>query len=63
MSVRSRGLLTLAVDVGLTVALYYVLRASGVEAHTAFVISSFVPGVSVVSDLVRRRRPTGWAST
>ncbi|GAA4922362.1 hypothetical protein HD597_006432 [Nonomuraea thailandensis] len=57
MSVRSRGLLTLAVDVGLTVALYYVLRASGVEAHTAFVISSFVPGVSVVSDLVRRRRP------
>ncbi|GAA2880204.1 VC0807 family protein [Nonomuraea rubra] len=57
MSTRSRGLLTLAVDVGLTVALYYALRAAGVEAHTAFVISSFVPGVSVVSDLVRRRRP------
>ncbi|MEV0820457.1 VC0807 family protein [Nonomuraea rubra] len=57
MSTRSRGLLTLAVDVGLTVALYYALRAAGVEAHTAFVISSFVPGVSVASDLVRRRRP------
>ncbi|MGR6921471.1 VC0807 family protein [[Actinomadura] parvosata] len=57
MSTRLRGLLTLAVDVGLTVALYYVLRASGVEPHVAFVISSFVPGVSVVSDLVRRRRP------
>ncbi|NJP97325.1 hypothetical protein HCN51_49235 [Nonomuraea sp. FMUSA5-5] len=57
MSTRLRGLLTLAVDVGLTVVLYYVLRASGVEPHLAFVISSFVPGVSVVSDLVRRRRP------
>ncbi|WP_433442072.1 VC0807 family protein [Nonomuraea sp. CA-141351] len=57
MSTRLRGLLTLAVDIGLPIGLYYVLRALGTGYHTALLISSLIPGVSVVSDLVRRRRP------
>ncbi|MFI7634613.1 VC0807 family protein [Nonomuraea sp. NPDC049400] len=57
MNTRLRGLLTLAVDIGLPIGLYYVLRALGTGYHTALLISSLVPGMSVVSDLVRRRRP------
>ncbi|MFG1701925.1 VC0807 family protein [Nonomuraea sp. M3C6] len=57
MSPRLRGLLTLAVDIGLPIGLYYVLRAAGVDYHTALLTSSLIPGLSVVSDLVRRRRP------
>lgn len=54
---RLKALATPAVDIGLPMALYYVLRASGVEYHTALVVSSFIPGLSVVSDLLRRRKP------
>ncbi|NBE98184.1 hypothetical protein FE391_31685 [Nonomuraea sp. KC401] len=57
MSARNRGLLTLAVDVGVPIGLYYLLRAADVGAYAALLICSFVPGLSVVSDLVRRRRP------
>ncbi|MEV0390868.1 VC0807 family protein [Nonomuraea sp. NPDC050643] len=57
MSPRARGLLTLTIDIVLPMGLYYVLRGAGVDFHTALVISSLIPGLSVVSDLVRRRRP------
>ncbi|MFC4007522.1 VC0807 family protein [Nonomuraea purpurea] len=57
MKTRSRGLLTLTVDVGVSVGLYYALRAAGAEEHTALLVSSLVPGLSVLSDLLRRRRP------
>ncbi|GAA3207834.1 VC0807 family protein [Nonomuraea helvata] len=57
MSARLRGLLTIAVDIGLPIGLYYVLRALGTGYQTALLISSLIPGMSVVSDLVRRRRP------
>lgn len=57
MSRRAKGLLVAAVDVGVPIALYYVLRGLGVPAQNALLISSFVPGVSVVTSLVRRRRP------
>ncbi|MFB4275015.1 MULTISPECIES: VC0807 family protein [unclassified Nonomuraea] len=57
MSTRLRGLATLAIDIGLPMGLYYVLRAAGVEFHTALVVSSFIPGLGVLSDLVRGRRP------
>ncbi|MEO3867194.1 VC0807 family protein [Nonomuraea sp. B12E4] len=57
MSARLRGLLTLLVDIGIPIAIYYLLRAVGVEFHTALLVCSVVPGISVVSDLVRRRRP------
>ncbi|SEG83427.1 hypothetical protein SAMN05444920_105198 [Nonomuraea solani] len=57
MSHRTRSLLTLAIDIVLPMGLYYALRACGVGFHTALVISSLIPGLSVVSDLVRRRKP------
>ncbi|SDI08486.1 VC0807 family protein [Nonomuraea jiangxiensis] len=57
MSARLRGLLTLLVDIGIPIVIYYVLRGFGVEFHTALVVCSVVPGLSVVSDLVRRRKP------
>jgi hypothetical protein len=57
MSARLRGLIALAVDIALPIGLYYLLRATGSGYHTALLISSLIPGLSVVSDLVRRRRP------
>jgi hypothetical protein len=57
VSARARGILTLVVDVGVPIGLYYLLRAADVGAYAALLICSFIPGLSVVSDLVRRRRP------
>jgi hypothetical protein len=57
MNSRAKGLLVAAVDVGVPIGLYYVLRGLGTPSQNALVISSFVPGVSVITSLVRRRRP------
>ncbi|MEW9548582.1 VC0807 family protein [Nonomuraea sp. NPDC050783] len=55
---RVRGLLALAVDIALPIGFYYGLRSVwGLEEHRALVISSLVPGLSVVADLARGRRP------
>ncbi|MEU7895848.1 VC0807 family protein [Nonomuraea sp. NPDC049152] len=59
MSPRSRGLLVAAVDIAVPIGLYYLLRASGVSDHGALLVSSLVPGLSIVLALVRRRRPDG----
>jgi hypothetical protein len=53
---RRDGLMFL-VDVALSVALYYLLRALGVGAEVALVASSLVPGLSTIVELRRRRRP------
>lgn len=59
MSPRLRGLLALVVDIALPIGLYYVLRTTGIGDHAALLVSSLIPGLSLVSDLLRRRRPDG----
>lgn len=59
MSSRSKALLLVLIDMVLPIGLYYVLRAAGVSYHSALLISSLLPGLSVVANLVRRRRPDG----
>lgn len=49
----------MTVDIALPIALYYVLRATGVSEHTALLAGSLLPGMSLASSLVRRRRPDG----
>ncbi|MFC6087372.1 VC0807 family protein [Sphaerisporangium aureirubrum] len=49
--------MVLLVDIAISVALFYVLRAFGVSAEIALVASSLAPGFSTFVDLSRRRRP------
>ncbi|MEO3808428.1 VC0807 family protein [Sphaerisporangium sp. B11E5] len=44
-------------DVAMSVAFYYVLRASGVGYEVALLVSSLVPGVSTVVEVRRGGRP------
>ncbi|MEV1238894.1 VC0807 family protein [Nonomuraea sp. NPDC050022] len=59
MSSRAKTSLLVLVDMALPIGLYYVLRAMDVSYHSALLISSLLPGLSVVASLVRRRRPDG----
>ncbi|MCK2220909.1 hypothetical protein MF672_044945 [Actinomadura sp. ATCC 31491] len=55
---RVKALVALGMDIALPMGIYYGLReVAGVEHQPALVISSFVPGLSVVMSLARRRRP------
>ena len=57
MTPRYRALVLIGIDLVLPIGLYYVLRAGGVTERAALLITSLIPGTSVVIDLVRRRRP------
>ncbi|GII76619.1 hypothetical protein Sru01_16010 [Sphaerisporangium rufum] len=57
MTRRRRHRLLLLVDLAGPIALYYLLRLAGQDVHAAALISSLVPGLDLVTALVRRRRP------
>ncbi|MFG1688304.1 VC0807 family protein [Nonomuraea sp. NPDC049269] len=59
MSSRSKALLLVLIDLVLPIGLYYVMRAADVSYHHALLISSLLPGLSVVANLVRLRKPDG----
>ncbi|MFD1539052.1 VC0807 family protein [Nonomuraea guangzhouensis] len=59
MSSRTKAMLLVLIDLVLPIGLYYVLRAAGVSYHSALLISSLLPGLSVVANLVRLRKPDG----
>jgi hypothetical protein len=60
MTPRQKALVAIVIDLALPTGLYYVLRAADVSYHSALLISSLLPGLSVMSDLVRRRKPDGF---
>jgi hypothetical protein len=49
------GSCTLVVDVGLPLALYYVLRAAGASVFLALLLGAIVPAASTLAGLVRSR--------
>ena len=55
------GLRSLAVDVGVPIASYYLLRKAGCDVVTSLAVSSAAPAAHAVLDLVRGRVVSGMA--